>query len=543
MRQIEPTPPFENFRISLRPDRIAVVHIDVPGRAMNTLTSSMIAELDVLSAWLAAQSQVRGAVLASAKATGFCVGADLKETGAEMRAWREAATPAAQEAARRSMSRISRALRSLETCGLRVAAGLHGVALGGGLELALACHHRVAADEGVRLAFPEVTLGLLPGAGGTQRTARLVGPTTALRLLTEGRQLSGREALDLGLVDELAPADSLVDAAARWILDAGEAAARPSSGPAPQDDSGARRALRAAERRLRKRSAGCYPALDHILAAVTEGFGLPLDDALELESRHAFETVRTPQATAMVQTMFLSPQSLKHRARDLAARAPWSSSTHPGLGAHSGRSPLPWRTGQGEVAAVHFQGRFERVGVVEVAPSAEATAEEIGAALGDLLSQRKLPIVSRREACGPRLRGAFRAEALRLLHEGVPRAEIRLAAGRLSLAWPLPRGPEIGGAAADPALLAERLLLSVVLEGLRMLQEGVAADPAALDVVAVQGWSFPAWTGGPAAYVDQAGAPALLARSDALAARRGDVFRAPRRLHELARAGGRFYAS
>ena len=159
----------EMFDLTVRPDGIALVTFDVPGRSMNILSETVMTELGEIAARMRSDPGIVGAIVVSGKASGFCAGADLGEIGR----WAGVALGTDPEAIADRLARfsaLSRTLRDLETCGKPVAVALTGLALGGGCEIALAAHYRLAAsDRTVKLGLPEATIGLLPGAGGTQR--------------------------------------------------------------------------------------------------------------------------------------------------------------------------------------------------------------------------------------------------------------------------------------------------------------------------------------------------------------------------------------
>ncbi len=206
----------QNIRFSVDGDGIALLAIDVAGRPMNVLTPGFQADLTECIDKVASDPGIKGAVIASAKSS-FMAGADIKDmVGAFARG-----TTAAQ-AADFSYS-LHKLFRRMETCGKPIAAAINGVALGGGFELALACHYRVIEDgPKAGVGLPEVTIGLLPGGGGTQRVPRLIGIPEALRMITEGKQLAPADALKKGLVNEVAPAAEIVERARQWILKGGE---------------------------------------------------------------------------------------------------------------------------------------------------------------------------------------------------------------------------------------------------------------------------------------------------------------------------------
>lgn len=292
----------ENFAVELDEDGIAVVTFDVPRRSMNTLTDSVIAELPDLISQLRDNSEIKGVVIRSGKTGSFCAGADLGDLAGSAGTL---VTPPP----------VSAHFRELERIGKPVAIALEGLALGGGLELALACHHRVAVDsDKVTFGLPEVLIGLLPGGGGTQRLARLIGPEKALPMLLDGTPVTARHAKLLGIVDELAAPGDVVSTARRWVREAGTPVARwdvdgyqvADGGPADEPSQ----AFLVASAKLREKTYGNYPAAENILKCVFEGIQLPIDDALDLETRYFVKTFATPQARAMVRSLFLSRQAL-----------------------------------------------------------------------------------------------------------------------------------------------------------------------------------------------------------------------------------------
>ncbi|AEG47881.1 3-hydroxybutyryl-CoA epimerase [Sphingobium chlorophenolicum L-1] len=293
----------ENFRIELDADGIAVVTFDVPGRSMNTLTNSVIAEFPALLAKLRDDDAIKGVVFRSGKVGSFCAGADLGDL--------------LEHAGTRMMPPpVSAQLRELELLGKPVAIALEGLTLGGGLELAMACHYRVAANSPkVVFGLPEVTIGLLPGGGGTQRLARLVGVEKALPLLLEGKPVPAPRAAELGIVDELAAEGEVLAAAKRWIIGGGSATARwdvkgyKIPGGTPYTPANMQAFMMAAAM-LRKTTYGNFPAAENILKCVFEGIQLPIEMGLAIETRYFIKTFATPQARAMIRSLFVSRQAL-----------------------------------------------------------------------------------------------------------------------------------------------------------------------------------------------------------------------------------------
>ena len=313
-----------DFTLTVDDDGVALIRFDAVGRPMNTLTAAGWRTLAELVEQVAADPAVRGAVIASGKANGFCAGADLHEMLGY--AGVTPATAEAQRAVVEVLSLANRVSRRLETCGKPFAAAIGGLALGGGLELTLACHRRVVADDPrIKLGLPEATIGLLPGGGGTQRLPRLLGIVEALPLLTEGKPLSPARALELGVVDALVAPGDEVEAARRWVLEGGDPVARwdrkgfelPGGGPFTATGNPL---FIAAAAGVAKATLGNYPAQSNIARAVYEGVQVVMDRAIEIETRYFVATLQSPQARAMLRTQFFSHPALRKAAPAAAPR-------------------------------------------------------------------------------------------------------------------------------------------------------------------------------------------------------------------------------
>jgi 3-hydroxyacyl-CoA dehydrogenase/enoyl-CoA hydratase/3-hydroxybutyryl-CoA epimerase len=262
---------------------------------------------------------IKGAVLTSGKSSGFCAGADLAEMAGGLFEERAAGRGGAAQRVRARVE-LSRNMRALETCGKPVAAAINGLALGGGFELTLACHHRVLADDSkAQVGLPEVKVGLLPGSGGTQRLPRLMGAQAALMLITEGKSLRPKEALGQGLVHAVVPADQVVETAKAWVREKGDPVAPWDKkefkvpGGMPYSPQGAQIFI-VGNAMLRKQSYGNYPAVLNIMKCVYEGLQVPMDAALRIEARYFVKTLMTPQAKAMIRSLFLGMQELNKGA-------------------------------------------------------------------------------------------------------------------------------------------------------------------------------------------------------------------------------------
>jgi 3-hydroxyacyl-CoA dehydrogenase/enoyl-CoA hydratase/3-hydroxybutyryl-CoA epimerase len=307
----------DTLSLTVGGDGIALVTINVPDRPMNVLTPVLCAELEEVIAQVTTAPEIRGAILTSGKANGFVVGADLKELAG---AFEHGITPGA---AREGSRRFQVVLRRLETSGKPWAAAINGMALGGGLELALACHHRVLAhDAKAIVGLPEVSVGLLPGWGGTQRLPRLIGIPAALSLMLKGNSVKPAEALALGIVHALAASAELVDRARAWIAAAPDVvqpwdrkgfALPGGSGPlAPH----AAESFMAGTARAAAQTQRNDPAPLSILSAVYEGTAVGIDTGLRIESNYFGRLLSGPVARNMMRTLFVN----KGRADKLGRR-------------------------------------------------------------------------------------------------------------------------------------------------------------------------------------------------------------------------------
>ena len=300
----------ENFKIDVDADGIALITFDVPGRSMNTLTSGVMKEIPEWVEQVKADDAIKGVVLTSGKASGFCAGADLGDMAGGMLGGSDL------QAAYEAGWRLNGALRALETCGKPVAAAINGLALGGGLELTLACHYRVVEnDNKIQLGLPEIKVGLFPGGGGTQRLTRLIGVQPAMMAMTEGKSFRPNDAKGAGLVHEIAEKGQSVEAAKTWIKNGGKAVqpwddkSFKLPGGGPYHPAGIQNFL-VGNAMIRKQTYGNYPAATNLMKAVYEGVQVPMDAALRIETRYFIKTLMTPQAQAMIRSLFLSKQEL-----------------------------------------------------------------------------------------------------------------------------------------------------------------------------------------------------------------------------------------
>jgi 3-hydroxyacyl-CoA dehydrogenase/enoyl-CoA hydratase/3-hydroxybutyryl-CoA epimerase len=311
-----------NLTLARDADGIAVITWDMPGRSMNVMNDASLGEFAAAIDNVLSDSETKGVVITSGKPA-FIAGADLD--------WLEAllagASGETEEAQIRSdfdlFTGIHRLFRRIETTKKPFVAAINGTALGGGFEVCLACHRRIATDDPrALLGLPEAKIGLFPGFGGTQRYLRMLGALEALPLLVEGTSLSPAQALARGLVDEVAPAAELVTRAKDWIRSASpEAIVKPWDKPGftvpgadPRTLAGVQ-AFSAANAMQRAKTYGNYPALDAIQSVVYRGMLVPMDTGLRIEAKAFVKLMRDPRARNMVRTQFINLQQANRLAR------------------------------------------------------------------------------------------------------------------------------------------------------------------------------------------------------------------------------------
>jgi 3-hydroxyacyl-CoA dehydrogenase/enoyl-CoA hydratase/3-hydroxybutyryl-CoA epimerase len=315
-------------------DGVVILTLDDPSQGANTMNrdyaESMEATLERLES---EKDSIKGVVITSAKSTFFAGGDlnDLKEAKPEQAAELEEMVRA-----------LKGQLRRLETLGVPVVAAINGAALGGGLEICLATHYRVAVDSPkVKLGFPEVQLGLLPGAGGVTRTVRMRGITEGLMTwLMQGKQYNAAKAHELGVVDELvASADDLVPAAKKWIADNPEAVqpwdvkGYKIPGGNPSNPKLAMN-LPAFPANLRKQIKGAnYPAPKHIMSVAVEGAQVDFDTASEIEGRYFVDLLTGQVSKNMIQAFFFDLQQVNGDRGRPADIEPWKATKAIVLGA------------------------------------------------------------------------------------------------------------------------------------------------------------------------------------------------------------------
>lgn len=311
----------DTIRYEVDGDGIALLTIDLPNASMNVFNAQLIEDLDATVDKVLADDNVKGAVITSGK-DAFLAGADLNMLGSQD----ADQTP---EQAFEGAFRLNKILRKMETGdkdrkvlmkeGTKpFAAAVNGLALGGGFELVLACHYRVITDSPkFQLGFPEVQVGLLPGAGGTQRLPRLTGIQAAAQAITTGKPYGGQVALGLGIVNEMVPTDQVVEKAKEWVK-------KTSSALAPWDKKGfkypggagamhpgAVQTFVGANAMAQKQTQHNYPAVQAILSCLYEGGIVDFDTAIRIESKYFMKLLSGPVAPAMIRSLFINKQAVE----------------------------------------------------------------------------------------------------------------------------------------------------------------------------------------------------------------------------------------
>lgn len=301
---------------------VAILTIDMADRAMNVLNDASMAALDGAVGAALADPEVTGIVITSGKPA-FVAGADLNVME------EFSARNAPMQKVLDWVSGLNAIFRRIETGGKPIVGAATGTALGGGLELLLACHYRIAVDDPkARFGLPEVGLGLLPGLGGTQRLPRLVGILAALPLLLDGRPLDVKAALKAGLLNEVVPADQLLDTAIAALAEGRVPAAQPWDVRGFRIPGGGPMSPKIAEAFIATNArinAARWDGIDApiaILSTVFEGANLPFDKGLAVENRHFVRLVQGDSAQNMIRTGFFARQAADKLSRRPAGIAP-----------------------------------------------------------------------------------------------------------------------------------------------------------------------------------------------------------------------------
>jgi len=287
---------------------VALWVLDNPHKSTNTIDQAFLDDLEACITRLQSEEGTRGAVITTAKAL-FLAGADLNDLERNDEAMRK--LPPAEMFEK--MFTLSRLLRKLETCGKPVACAINGTAMGGGLEIALACHQRFVADiPGLQLGLPEVQIGLLPAGGGTQRLSRMLGIQAAMPYLLEGKSLDPQAALAARIVDAVVPQGEIVERAKQWVRSGPDCVKpwdkkdfRMPGGAGPMDPRVAG-LLVVSNSLVHEKTADNLPAPQAILSCLYEGPLLPMDLALRLECKYMTRLLIDGTTRNMVRTLFIN---------------------------------------------------------------------------------------------------------------------------------------------------------------------------------------------------------------------------------------------
>ncbi len=304
------------LRLDVDEGGIATLWLDDPEASVNKLSYSTIDAFSEAFSAVESHDEIVGLVIISGKEDSFTVGADLDML-------RDLDTP---EKGRRLSRRAHRLGLRLKNLGVPTVVAIHGPAMGGGMELALACDYRIATThDATKMALPEVKLGLLPGAGGTQYLPRLVGVQQALPLLLTGKNAYPKKARRIGLVDALIHAPGLHRAAKQAALQLARGEITVDQGPQSfgeqllESTTVSRRFIyQQAEKRAQKESRGNYPAPPRIIDAVRTGMEEGLDQGLEAEAHHFGELIVTPESNSLVHLFFAKQRGEKNPQADQA---------------------------------------------------------------------------------------------------------------------------------------------------------------------------------------------------------------------------------
>jgi len=449
------------------------IKIDVKDRPVNVLTPELHREIGEAADLLAADEQARGAVIHSGKPS-FMAGGDLNRI---VRYYDMQRTP--REAYDQSRT-FTESLRKLETCGKPVAVAINGTALGGGLELALACHYRVVAnDQGIQLGLPEVTLGLLPGGGGTQRLPRLIGLKQAATMILDGKRIGPDEALKMGIVHQVAAVSDLNEVAERWILQ-GPDPHQPWDrkgfrlpGGAGLNDMNVGRLFQQLTARVSADYRHNYPAPIAALRCLFNGTTvLSMDAALKIETREFSALTRDPVARNMIRTLFIN------------------------------------------------KGKTSRADIL-----ADDSAKQLQQCCEEAYIRQGLAMA--REGIRAALieNAAFAA--------GLPKGPLAMAnegAGDFSG----------NRKVVDAEPVKQRLLCSQALAAAECWEKGLI-DPVRADLASILGWGFPSYTGGVLSYIDTMGLTEFISLCDRLSKDGGAELNPSAWLREKAREGNRIY--
>ncbi|MEL7025921.1 MAG: 3-hydroxyacyl-CoA dehydrogenase NAD-binding domain-containing protein [Pseudomonadota bacterium] len=314
------------FTMTKDADGVATILWDTPGKSMNVMSEVGFFELEKLVDEALADDAVKGIILSSGKEGSFAGGMDLNVI-AKMK---ENAGDNPAKGLMDGLMEIHGILRKVERAGMDdknkggkpIICALPGTALGIGLEVPLACHRIIAADNPkAKIGLPEILLGIFPGMGGTTRLIRKLGAMAASPILLEGKLFDPKKAVSAGLIDEVVPADQLLDKAKEWVLNAAEA-----DMPKPWDVKGYKmpggtpyhpagfQTYVGASAMVNGKTKGAFPAAKALLSAAYEGAMVPFDTALKIEARYFTNILMNPSSSAMIRALFINKEALEKGA-------------------------------------------------------------------------------------------------------------------------------------------------------------------------------------------------------------------------------------
>ena len=280
-------------------EHIACLTFDLPDKSVNVLSTAVMEELEGLLRSLSARNDISGVILASAKKNNFIAGANVEEI--------ESLTD--QDEAYTLASRGQRIFQMIADLPFPSAAAINGTCLGGGLEMALACSYRVAADaSAVSIGLPEIRLGIIPGFGGTQRLPKIIGLSNAFDLIMTGKRVSARKALQLGLVDDVAMPENLLNVAEQYLR--GQLKRRPAKRPLmlrllESNPLGRKVILRKVQEKVAQASEH-YPATQLAITAIMHGTDKSVKDGLDFEARLCARLICSDVCKNLIRVFYLS---------------------------------------------------------------------------------------------------------------------------------------------------------------------------------------------------------------------------------------------
>ena len=522
-----------NITSALGMDGILLATIDMPGRSMNVFSTDLMNSLEQLLDEVASRPEIHGVVIASGKHA-FLAGADLDM----VQGYTERAQRASDDELHKTCGRLGRLFRRLETTGKPFVAAIDGLALGGGLELALACHERVATESaGTQLGLPEVKLGLLPGAGGTQRLPRLIGTLAAFQLLLTGEPVAAQRALELGMIGAIVPTSALLASAQER---ARELARQPSCAPwdraqwrAPANpfDFSAVDAPRAIAQhvRLSDEEFAHYPAYRAIMDCVIGGWAKPMEDACRWEMDCFIRLIRDEVAGNMVRTLFLNRQ----RATKLLPRGAPAGALQvaiEGSGEAAARALLA-----GAGIAIVKRERLPKAGLVLItSPGAEVSASVTEVAW---LRATPCPVAAFRLRTGVWVSDlTVHGRVVEVCVQGdepeAAEATLEIARGLRATAL-ITQGESLLQRLERTQVASLRLtgledrLLAIALAAAHAWAAGSVRDTGLADTAAVIAGFHPAYTGGPFTYLQQRVASEVRGQAKRALAQYGELFAIP----------------